>query len=321
MLVELHGKFGSILSIDKRELMKVVLLTWATWFVWGFLLEALLKEYTVIVLKRTFSNTQYISTFLDFPNCITYNIDQVPTNEIYAKHKIDVVVHTATKYWRKYWEKISDIVQSTLMFPLELLENSIYYWVPCFINTDSFFNGGIWLDELLWYHAFSKEQFLRFAKKMIDWKHIKFINLKIGHIYWPRDDENKFVPTIINKMLLKEAKIDLTLGEQQRNFLYVKDLVDIYITILKNLHWIDVLYKDFYGWTWEIVTIKQIVQKIKSYTHSSSFLNFWAIQYRKNEIMTIESKEKELNTFWWKPKYSIDEWLKETIAYFKSIMW
>lgn len=299
--------------------METVLLTWWTWFVGSFLLEELVKKYKVILLKRSFSNTDKVSEALSWSNVLAYDIDKIQLKEVFESNHIDAVIHTATSYGRK-WETPSEIIESAMLLPMKLLELSLEHGINTFINTDSYFNQSIKLDNPeLWFHAEAKRTYLAFAKKLILNKAIKFLNMKIGHVYWPRDDKNKFVPSVIYKLLANDESMDFTLGEQERNFVYVRDLVNIYVAILEHKDDFENGYGDFEGRTWEKVTVRQLVEKVKQYTGSTTMLNFGALPYREWEIMTIPDKEEKLDKIWWKPQYTIDQWLEETIAYFKSI--
>ncbi|ENN95793.1 NAD-dependent epimerase/dehydratase [Methanocaldococcus villosus KIN24-T80] len=291
---------------------KTILLTGATGFLGSHLLESLLKEnYNVIILKRSFSNTWRIQHLLD--NVIYYDIDKVELEKPFKENQIDVVIHTATSYGRKN-EKISEIVDTNLMFPLKLLE------LCTFFNIDTFFNTDTILPKNLNYYVLSKKQFLEYGKRMCDEYNLRFINIKLEHMYGPKDDNTKFIPYIIEKILKNEKEIDLTKGEQERDFIYISDVVSAYITVLNKL---DNFEKKFYNIEVGVgnpIKIRDLVILIKKLCNSNIKLNFGAIPYRKNEIMKSYANIDFLKSLGWEPKISIEEGLKKTIDYYKKLM-
>ena len=74
---------------------ETILLTGATGFLGSHLLEALLaREYQVVILKRSFSNTWRINHLLDRVH--SYDVDNVSVEKVFDKHKIDIVnIHFA----------------------------------------------------------------------------------------------------------------------------------------------------------------------------------------------------------------------------------
>lgn len=299
--------------------MSSILLTWGTWFVWSFMAEKLVEDkHNVILLKRTTSSLDKISHLIWNDLVKTIDIDRTWLDEVFENNQIDSVIHLATAYWRK-WESASEIIEATLIYSIRLLEQAIKHKTASFLNTDSYFNNSIQLSDNIWLHAESKRDFIKYAKQLTKWSDIKFMNIVMGHVYWPRDDERKLIPAVI-KQLLGNQEMKLVKGDNQRNFVYVKDLIRVYTTILDNIDSIDQNYQDFYDWTGEIVTVRQLVKKLKDITNSSSHLAFGAYPERENEIMTItpdmESKTHQLG---WEAKYTIDQGLAETVEYYKSL--
>ncbi len=284
--------------------MKTILVTWGTWFLWSQLIDKLLKnKYEVILLKRSFSNLDNIKSNLGNSLLKSYNIDQINIEDIFKNNKIDCIFHSATSYWRKN-EKIIDIVETNLLFPLKLLELSTIY------NVNNFYNVDTTLPQWLNYYVMSKKQLLEYAKKMTTNHNINFVNLMLEHIYWPWDDESKFIWMIISKILNNEKYIDLTIWEQERDFIYIEDVINIFLKLLKTNHkW----FHEYEIWTWKTIKIKDLVEQIKKLLNSNILLNFWKINYRKWEQMFSCADMKIDFNF-----TSIEKWLINTINYFKN---
>ncbi|AFY59966.1 NAD(P)-dependent oxidoreductase [Synechococcus sp. PCC 6312] len=279
--------------------MTTVLVTGATGFLGSHLVSAFLDQgHQVVILKRSFSNATRIKNILS--ECIIYDIDQCELHQPFQDLKqIDIVVHTATCYGRNA-ESAATILKSNIEFPLDLLETAIYF------NTTTFFNTDTILDSHLNYYALSKKHFLDWARQLLKNKKIQFLNIKLQHIYGPGDDDSKFVTSIMKKCLQNLRSIDLTPGEQKRDFIYIDDVISAYLFLFNNL---EKIYSDFLQvevGTGNVISIRELVEMIHRITLSSSHLNFGVIPYRENEIMISQAKTQVLNSLGWYPKHSLD---------------
>lgn len=284
---------------------KNILITGATGFLGSNIIKELITEnYNVIALKRSFSNTYRIDDIAD--NINSYNIDQISLENIFAENKIDTIIHCATNYGRRDIEPLS-LIQANLTMPLQLLELGKKTRVNCFINTDTI------LDKRVSYYSLSKNQFREwlelYAKEML------CLNVALEHFYGPYDDNTKFVSYIIESILNNAKKIDLTEGEQERDFIYIDDVVGAFITIIKN---IENLRKGFLRYeigTGQSIKLKNFVKLVKSIVQNNdTVLNFGAIPYRENEVMSSKADITEICKLKWKPKYTLEEGLLRTIS-------
>ena len=270
----------------------------------GYLLEELIGEKNnIIIIKRSFSNTQRINHLLN--KVKFYDIDKIELKKIFEENKIDVVRHTATSYGRKK-EKIIDVVNANLIFPLKLLELCIFF------NTDTV------LPKNLNYYVMSKKQFLEYGKKITKENNLKFINMKLEHIYGPKDNNSKFIMYLIEKMLEGGKEIDLTEGKQKRDFIYIEDVVDAYSTLLNKLDFLEKGFFDIEVGSGRSIEIKKIVLLIKKICDSKTKLNFGSIKYRENEIMNSCANTIILKKLGWKQKHNLSDGLLKTIKYKKS---
>ena len=58
--------------------------------------------------------------------------------------------------------------------------------------------------------------------------------MKIFHMFGENDSPSKFIPYLINTISKEELFIDMSPGDQTRDFIYVEDVVTAYDTVLKN---------------------------------------------------------------------------------------
>lgn len=281
-----------------------ILITGSTGFLGSHLTKALVQEgHEVIILKRTFSNTWRISEVLSQVNA--FNIDQCSLDLPFLEYgPIDVVIHTATKYDRK-GEKASELLASNVSFPLELLETAISFQTKTFINTDSFINKNNMGYKHLAGYALTKKQFLEWGKGYSTAEKIRFINIRLEHIYGSFDDESKFSSYIMKSCLNNIPELLLTPGNQKRDFIHVNDVVSAY-SLLVNLPMVDCpWFKEYQLGTGETVTVRDFVELIHRKTQSRTTLRFDSLPHRENEIMESKANIEEIRKLGWESKVDL----------------
>ena len=274
-----------------------ILLTGATGFLGSNILNALLKnKHKVIILKRSFSNIKKIEKNIE--KVKFYNIDEVNLEKVFIENKIEAIIHTATCYGRNN-ESLTTIIDANLNFPIRLLELAIKYNIKTFFNTDTL------AYDYLNNYTLSKKQFLEWLESESKKGNIQGINLKLEHMYGIRDDETKFVPWLINKIWEDKEDIKLTKGEQKRDFIYIDDVVNAFLILLKKKNEMSIFesfdigtgnqikLKDF------IMLIFEEINKIKPIKHK---LIFGAIPYRKNEMMEVNEDVSKIKKIGWNAK-------------------
>ncbi|OLO26869.1 epimerase [Alkalihalophilus pseudofirmus] len=283
-----------------------ILMTGSTGFLGSHLTRALVSEgHEVIIIKRSFSDTWRISDILS--KVVVYNIDHCSLENPFEKcGPIDVVIHTATKYDRN-GESQSQLLNSNVSFPLQLLEIAISYQTKMFINTDSFINKNNLGYKYLVGYALSKKQFLEWGKKISLTGKIRFINIKLEHIYGSFDNEDKFTTYIIKSCLKNIPELHLTEGFQKRDFIHVNDVLTAYSLILnKNMNGLPG-FQEYELGLGESVTIREFIELIHKKSQSKTLLKFGAIPQRDNEIMESKANIQELKKLGWKSKINLEQ--------------
>jgi nucleoside-diphosphate-sugar epimerase len=292
--------------------MKTILLTGATGFLGSHLLERLLEEnYTIIVLKRSFSNISRIEKLLNDSKVISYNIDIIQLEKIFIENNIETIIHCATNYGRNN-KSCYKVLETNLMFPIMLLEFAVKYKVKTFINTDSYFNKDNNSYSFLLDYSLSKKSLNLWLKYFSN--KIQIINMLLEHIYGENDSIDKFVESTIQEVAIVQVKkIDLTLGYQKRDFIYIKDVVNAYIQILTWSEKHKFKFENFDIGTGVTTSIKDFVKEIKKISKSNTLLNFGELPYRKDEIMYSVADNSKLLNIGWEYKYNIHDGINNII--------
>jgi nucleoside-diphosphate-sugar epimerase len=234
-----------------------------------------------------------------------YNLDEVNLEQVFEENKIDYIIHCATDYGRKSVNPMR-IIEANLLLPIKLLECGRKYGATAFINTDTI------LDKGINHYSLSKKQFRDW---LMSYKNsLICINVELGHFYGPGDDTTKFVSFIVNKMVSKSESIDLTPGEQKRNFVYIDDVVSAFHTIIDHIPKLDTLFYEFQVCGKQEISIKEVViliQKVSGNTETK--LCFGALPYRENEAMTSKCDNTAIQSLGWAEKYTLQEGIHKTL--------
>lgn len=278
--------------------MKTILITGINGFLGSNLATKLSKYYNIIGLEQDNNNLFRIS-HLHFK---IYSISHHSLESIFTENNIDIIIHAATIYGHNN-EKSSDIIQTNVLLPVRLQELAQSHDVAAFLNIDSFFNHPDYKSKYLSEYSLSK-------KHCLEWliginSKIKLINLKIFHLYGPGDNKNKFVTWIIEQLMKNEPVIELTAGNQVRDFIYIDDVTSAFKTLLDNIDSFQDTFKSIDIGSGLPLTIKEFVVIAKQTLNSASELKFGALPYREGEIMFSKADISSLETLNWKAEISV----------------
>jgi nucleoside-diphosphate-sugar epimerase len=279
--------------------MKTILITGINGFLGSHLAKRLANNFNVIGIEYKTDNLFRLNGF-DF-KVVDSNFNTI--ENLFNENSIDFVIHTATFYGRNN-EDIEQIANTNLFMPFHLLDLAIKNHVTTFINTDTV------LDRFVSAYALTKNQ-------LKDWLYfrrteIKIINMQLEHFYGKGCNNSNFVTAMIEKLKNNDTIIDLTAGEQLRDFIYYEDIIDAFETVINKCDSIE-SYSNFQVGSGEHISIKELMLFLKEQTGSASVLNFGAIPYRENELMKSETDIEPLKNLGWKPKYTIKEGLLKTV--------
>lgn len=136
---------------------------------------------------------------------------------------------------------------------------------------------------------------------------------RIFHLYGPHDPGNRLIPTLITSLLKGEEAL-CTHGNQYRDFLYIADAADALVALLRS---------DIRGAvniaSGQSSQLRQIASLIGQKIGNEDLIKWGAIPSPENEPLFVGANiarlQEEVN---WKPKYSLDAGLEETIIWWKK---
>jgi len=290
---------------------KTALLTGATGFLGSHVLEQLIVNgYKVLVLKRSTSNLHRINHL--HGKYRSLDVDKHNIEEIFKQQPIDFIIHTACNYGRKNSELI-DVIEANLIFGIEILEQAILNNVTTFINIDTF------LPRNLNAYSLSKKQFVDWLKQKTN--EIQIINLKLEHMYGPKDDSGKFIIWLILQLLNNEPEIALTSGVQKRDFIYIDDVVSAILCVIQKQYSLP-NFMEYEVGTGDCIKVKDFVIELYNefescFGQTKTQLKFGEIEYREGEIMEFYVNNQPLIDLGWYPKISLNKGLQNIVKEFK----
>lgn len=288
--------------------MKTILITGINGYLGSKLAKRYSKEYKIVGLEYS---TEDLFR-LEGDNFIVYDSKDGVSDELFSKHSIDCIIHTATFYGREN-ESDNKMIYANTFLPQLLLEKAISNGCKLFINTDTV------LDRFTSSYALTKKQFGDWLRFYANSNKIKVVNLQLEHFYGPGTAPTNFITLMVQKMLRNEPIIQLTKGEQNRDFLFVDDLLRVYDLMLKKSNEFD-NFEVFNVGAGFNTKLKYILEFIKDHTSSTSKLDFGAIPYRINELMESNNDITKLTKLGWKAEIVIEEGLNRVIDFEKNII-
>ena len=153
------------------------------------------------------------------------------------------------------------------------------------------------------------------SKFLNEIKNINFtyMILRLYQIYGPYQDKTRLIPYVISSCL-KNKKFDCTDGNQLRDFLFVDDLVELFLKILKFKKLDNTVVNVGSG---KKISVRFLINKIKKIVKSGKPI-FGKIKMRKDEIKILYADiYKARSKFKWNPKINLTKGIAKTINYYE----
>lgn len=136
---------------------------------------------------------------------------------------------------------------------------------------------------------------------------------RIFHLYGPYEHPSRLVPSIILP-LLKGEEAKCTSGEQVRDFLHVSDVASAFVALLLS----DVTGAVNIA-SGNPVTVRSVAETIGKECDASNLIRLGALPMRPGDPPSITASADRLrNPVGWKPAYSLQSGIADTIRWWQS---
>lgn len=222
---------------------------------------------------------------------------------IFREEPPTLVIHCATDYGRGD-SRPEDVTEANVDFPTKVLDAAQAAGAKVFINTDTM------LAEDVSHYASTKAGFRRLLQERTG---LTVVNLALEHFYGPGESRTKFIGRMIEELLSGSERIDLTPGEQRRDFIYIDDVVEAFVLLAKRAPQLPVGFHSFQAGTGTTTSIKELMAHLVELTGAKTKLNFGAVPYRPNEAMDVRVDSSGLRRLGWMPKTELKDGLARAI--------
>ncbi len=297
-----------------------ILITGGAGFIGANLTKKLINSgYNIDLTLRKSSNLWRIKDILDKVKIHYVDLlDKNKLTKIVKKINPIFIIHLATYSDYRNEADVEKMTDVNIKGTLNLLHASKNIGYKMFVNTGSSSEYGTKnkpmreseLTEPISFYAATKtsatllcQVFAREYKKPI-------VTLRPFSVYGPLEENKRFIPTII-KAVIKNKAIKLTPGNQRRDFIYIDDIVDIYIkTIFQGKKLSGQILNMGTGLEYtndEVVKILFEIAGKKVKIEKGTFpKRLWDTSHWVTDISKIKKYLK------WKPKFSLEDGLKKT---------
>lgn len=283
----------------------------------GFLGSALVKYWAVRghelwLLARPSS---CLNRLVDLPTSARLVVANTPNEiaKVVRESMPDAIVHTACCYGRK-GETALDMMYANMCYGVTLLQAVLECEYLSGKPPTLFLNTGTVLEPGVSLYALSKTQFSAWGAALAEssLQRLQFIDIRLQQMYGPGDDGSKFIVQVLEACCQNKPRLALTKGEQQRDFIYIDDVVQAYDCILER--------RDLFAandvidvGSGNAVTMRGFAELARQVAGSETILDFGAVPYRANEAMLCVADTKRLCSLGWHPTVSLDDGLRRTI--------
>jgi len=302
-----------------------VLVTGASGFIGSHLVRRLIEiGSSVVALIRPSANLWRIEDVIDRIETIEGDLRHLDRDKISAGlSDTKVIFHLAASGVDAAADDQATIVDTNVMGTLALLQLGCELEVDRFVYCGSCFEygGGTRLREdhfnsdPISEYAASKTAGYLLANTFARRYGLPVTTLRPFQVYGPFEGSNRLIPQTIAKSLRGE-EIELTGGEQSRDFVYVDDVVDAFLRAA--------MIPEAVGGTFNVcggveTSVKDAVSAIIELTGGIAAPLFGALPYRPTEIWSLTGNPSRAEgILGWRSNTSLKNGLLQTISWVKQ---
>lgn len=295
-----------------------VLLTGANGFIGSHVAEELLRQgYSLAALRRLGSDIKHCGSFSEQVKWI--NWDQEGWQDKVRDFSPEVIIHIA---WsgvdagsRNNWSRQLE----NLLLQQQLLDIALALGIKRFIALGSQAEYGTLnacVDESFpakpnTAYGAAKLATLEVLRSFCDLNGIRWYWFRLFSCFGEREAENWLIPATIRKMRNGE-NLDFTGGEQRYAYLYVGEVAKTIVAAVTTA-----VEPGVYNLSSpQTITIRELLEKIKTCVHTESRMNFGALPYRPSQSMWMQGDMAKTNRIYQVDTSHFDAQLKQTVEYY-----
>ncbi len=139
--------------------------------------------------------------------------------------------------------------------------------------------------------------------------------LRLFAIYGPYEAKRRFIPTVL-LACLKDDAVALTPGEQIRDYTYIEDIADLYVSLAMGVSFPSSNIFNIGSGVGR--SLKELGTKVESLTGKVGALKWGELAYRPNEIKCLVADISKAKCMLdWSARTSLETGLRKTMDYFR----
>lgn len=316
---------------------KKVLVTGAEGFIGSHLTERLVHlgaDVTALVQYNSFNNWGWIDTFdkdvKENIRVITGDIREYDCMKRTIKGQ-DIVFHLAALIAIPYsYLSPMAYVRTNIEGTTNVLEACREYGVEKVVHTSTSETYGtalyVPIDEKHPLQGQSPYSASKIAADKMAESYFRSFDLPVTvlrpfNTYGPRQSARAIIPTIISQLLAGKKEIELGSLTPTRDFNYVKDTAEAFVKIAESDNTIGQVINAGSNYEISIGDLTEMIIKLVGYSDVEIVCDEKRLRPEKSEVNRLwadNTKIRELTH--WKPRYTLEQGLKETIEWIENNM-